>query len=241
MPDTGAKPPEPGRIGDALVSIEAAVDGGSTDLSGLGFWRIVRTVKAHPALLERHADTIGRIDHKAFEARVWPRFPVWLGNGSLLVGTLAGAGAVAYAISCDVPTVSAALLVGGGAIWSVTLHDLAHWVVGRIQGIRFACYFLDGPFRIQPGLKTDYATYLKAQPGERATMHAAGALASKAAPFVALAFWPVADASPWAAWALAGVGVLQIFTDVIWSTRKSDWKKVRRERRLAAAQRAARM
>ena len=67
-------------------------------------------------------------------------------------------------------------------------------------------------------------------------MHALGALARKVAPFVVLAFWWAADAPSWAAWAVAALGMLQIATDVVFSTRSSDWKKVARERRVARAQ-----
>ena len=64
-------------------------------------------------------------------------------------------------------------------------------------------------------------------------MHAAGALASKVAPFVSLAVWPATTAPGWAALAVLGLGLVQIVTDVIWSTRKGDWKKYARERREA--------
>jgi hypothetical protein len=109
-----------------------------------------------------------------------------------------------------------------------------------MAGIRFTHYFLDGPFRIQPGIKTDYASYLRTPASRRASMHAAGALASKVAPFVVFGWayaahwrrdWELLPA--WSLWAVLGLGVLQIVTDIVWSTRRSDWKKVRRELRIA--------
>jgi hypothetical protein len=60
-------------------------------------------------------------------------------------------------------------------------------------------------------------------------MHAAGALATKAAPFLALAFWLASDAPWWAAAALVVLGFGQIATDVLFSVRSSDWKRYRRE------------
>ena len=225
---------------DAFARVEAAVDSGTTDISKLGFWRLVREIKRDPMLSEHWAETIGRIDRKAYERRMRPRFPVWFGNGVLLAGTAVGAGALAYGVVCDNRTVAGGLLVGSGAILSVTLHDLAHWAIGRLRGIRFLSYFLDGPFRIQPGLKTDYATYLRAAPETRATMHAAGALASKIAPFIALGLWPISDPPAWSAWVLAGLGGIQILTDAFWSTKKSDWKRFSREMAAARAQRVAR-
>ena len=121
----------------------------------------------------------------------------------------------------------------------MSLHCLAHWVVGRIVGIRFTWYFVGGPFPPRPGLKTDYATYLRTSPSARAWMHASGAIATKVAPFLALAFWPASDAPWWSAVALLALGVLQIVTDILFSVRSSDWKKVKRERSIARRQAAA--
>jgi hypothetical protein len=226
---------EPETYQDGFERIEAAVDSGDTDLGGLGFWRLVRDVKLDPTLANHWADVVGRIDRKAFEARVRPRIPVWLGNLVLAGGTVVGAAAVAVALEADDPTVAAVALVLGGAIWTVTVHDLAHYVVGRLVGIRFSAYFIGGPPPPRPGLKTDYGSYLRTSPGARAWMHASGALASKAAPFVALLFFPASSASSWAAWVLLAVGVVTIVTDVVFSRRSSDWKKVIRERRIARA------
>lgn len=233
---------------EALAGIEAAVDAGNTDLSALGFWRIVREVKADPALSERWADAVGRIDRKAFRARVRPLFPVALGNAALLAATLAVLAAVEVALRLadgrlggDPRPDAAGLLILAAAVGlSASVHGPAHWVVGRAVGIRFLHYFLDGPLRIQPGLKTDYGTYLRADPSSRAAMHAAGAVASKVAPLAvfgwaytvhALRDWELLPA--WSLWAVLALAVGQVVTDVVWSTRRSDWKRVRRE--LAAA------
>ena len=225
---------------DAFTRIEAAVDAGDTDLSGLGFWRLLRRVKADPMLSAHWADHAGRIDRKAFEARVKIRFPVWFGNLVLAAGTLFGAAAVVVALRTEEPTLAGIALVVAAGAWSVSLHDLAHWAAGRLAGIRFVAYFLGGPFPPRPGLKTDYAAYLRAAPGARAWMHASGALATKAAPFVALAFWWATEAPAWAAGAVAALGVLLIVTDVLFSTKTSDWKRVKRERRIARVQGAGR-
>ena len=70
-------------------------------------------------------------------------------------------------------------------------------------------------------------------------MHASGAIATKFAPFVALAFWPGSDAPGWAAAVLIAIGVLQIVTDLTLSTKSSDWKKFAREKGVARARRRA--
>jgi hypothetical protein len=223
---------------DAFQRIEAAVDGGETDLGRLGFWRLLARIKVEPALSEHWADVAGRIDRRAFERGVRPRFPVWFGNAVLVAGTAVGAGAIRFALTTSNETLAGVALVASAGILSVSLHDLAHWAVGRLAGMRFTSYFVGGPFPPRPGIKTDYATYLRTPPEERALMHASGAVASKIAPFVSLAFWPASGAPGWAAWAILAIGVGQIVTDALFSTKSSDWKKVRRERNVARAQRA---
>ena len=235
---------------DAFARIEREVEEGRGDLGALGFWRLVRQIKRDPALSHHWAEEVGRIDRAAFERWVRLRFPVWFGNAVLLVGSavLVAFVPVAVALARDAaspePVLPGLMLSAAAVGLATTLHDPAHWLVGRLAGIRFDWYFLDGPFRIQPGIKLDYASYLRASPGARAWMHAAGAVASKVAPFAvfAAAYLPHRTANydlfpPWAMWGTLGFGVLQIVTDLWWSTRKSDWKKVRRELRVARGQR----
>jgi hypothetical protein len=236
---------------DEFARIESEVERGNTDLAGLGFWGLVRKVKQEPRLADHWADVVGRIDRKAFEGRVRPAIPVWLGNAVMLVGTVALVVAVVVAIrlaegaSETGDTWAGILAVAAAGGLSVTLHCPAHWVVGRLVGIRFLRYFIGGPLKVTPGIKADYASYLRASPGERAAMHAAGAVASKIAPFAVFAgvYLPHVDRNfelfpEWSLWAILAIGVGQILTDIIWSTKKSDWKKVRRERGVARSIRA---
>lgn len=219
--------------------IEAAVDAGRTDLRALGFWRLLAKIKADPVLAEHWAEQAGRIDRKAYEAAVRFRFPVWFGNAVLLAGVLAGVVAVAIAVTTDSAGLAGLALVFAAIDWSVSFHVPAHWVVGRAIGLRFLGYSFRGLLPPVPGLKIDYATYLRVSPQARAWMHASGAVGSKVGPFLALAFWPASVAPAWAAWIIVAYGILIIGTDVFISTRKSDWKRVRRELRIARAQAAS--
>jgi hypothetical protein len=219
--------------------IESAVDAGETDLGRLGFWRLLARVKADPALSAHWAEQAGRIDRKAFEANVRIRVPVWFGNALLLGASLLGAVAVVIAVRTEDETIAGLALVFAALDWSAAPHSLAHWLVGKVTGIRFTCYFLR-PMPPFPGVKTDYRSYLLASPGGRAWMHASGAIASKLGPLVALAFWPASVAPAWAAWAIVGYELLIIATDVFISVRRSDWKRVRRELRVARQQASAR-
>ena len=258
---------QPPAYQEQFARIEREVDAGNTDLAGLGFWRLVEQVKRDPALARHWAPVIGRIDRMAFERRVRFRVPVWLGNVLLLGATAVLIGLVPVALDLarsavrdafflvtregdslvrePAPALPGILVIWAGLGLSVSVHDLAHWVSGRIQGIRFIAYFVKGPPLFQPGIKIDYESYLKAEPEARALMHASGALATKAAPFAVFAsvYFPHRAAGydllpSWSLWILLGFGVLQIITDILFSTKKADWKKVRRERRVARVQRA---
>lgn len=219
-------------IGAELARIEAAVEAGQTDLRALGFWRIVARVKLDRILIDRHADRIGRIDAAAFRAAVRVRVPVWLGNTVLLLGVVASGALVGVAGAVTSSGWKGVWIVAAGLGWAICLHCPTHWVFGRFVGIRFVAYTFGGPPPPRPGLKSDYATYLRADPGSRAWMHASGAIATKLAPFLALVFVPIVDAPWWAAVALLVIGVGQIVTDVLFSTATSDWKRFARERRV---------
>jgi len=216
-----------------LDRIEAAVQAGNTDLKALGFWRLVAQVKPDRLLVDRYGDQIGRIDGAAFRAFARFRMPVWVGNTILLIGAAVGLAAAIVARSVSSETLAGFLLIAAGAIWTVTLHCPTHWFVGYMVSIRFTDYFVGGPPPPRPGLKSDYSTYLKADPGSRAWMHAFGAIVSKLAPFLALAFWPGSGAPWWSAAALIAIGVITVVTDLTLSVRKSDWKKFKRERAIA--------
>ncbi|MGH2766636.1 MAG: hypothetical protein ACRDKA_12100 [Actinomycetota bacterium] len=235
---------------DALARIERDVQEGRESLGRLGFWRLVRRIKLEPGLAAHWAEEVGRIDRVAFERWVRPRFHVWLGNAVLLVASVILvafvpiAGALARGAAEPEPVLPGLMLLAAAGGLSASLHDPAHWLVGRLLGMRFVWYFFDGPLRIQPGIKVDYASYLRASPAARAWMHASGAVVSKVAPFAvfAAAYLPHRSASydlfpPWAMWGMLAIGAFQIVTDIVFSTRKSDWKKVRRELRVGRAQR----
>jgi hypothetical protein len=125
-----------------------------------------------------------------------------------------------------------ALLVGTGVVLTAT-HGLAHWVVARTLGMRVIYWFVGTMRRPQPGIKIDYATYLRTPARQRAWMHASGAIVSKLIPFISLGAGWAMDAPAWTLVILGALGVVQIVTDVLWSTKASDWKKFNREMALA--------
>ncbi|HVL81215.1 MAG TPA: hypothetical protein VM840_06460 [Actinomycetota bacterium] len=219
-------------IAEALDRAERSVLLGQ-GLGGTGFWRAVSEVRRRPELVEAFAERIGRIDRMAFERGVRLRVPLGPGLAGLWVATISGAVLVVVAPRIgEHPVGTAAFLAGFGALL-VGSHSLAHHVTGRAFGMRFTHVFLGGPPPPRPGVKTDYATYLRVPPRRRALMHASGAVVTKILPFALIP--SAADRGLWRGLVplLVGVGVLQIVTDVLFSTKVSDWKKVRRELRAA--------
>lgn len=202
------------------------------DLVQLGFWKAVASVKRDRALVDRYADRIGRIDRAAFERSVPIRFPLIVG---LLVDIVGGAIGIALLIastSLGSPWREVVFLAGFGGLLVVT-HTLAHWIVGTLVGIRFTHAFTAPPKRPQPGVKIDYASYLRTPARARAWMHASGAIVTKLLPFALVPFAVRAGLDAWAVAVLIVIGALQILTDLLWSVRASDWKKFRREMRAA--------
>lgn len=207
-------------IDEALSRAEAALNAGGS-LKGTGFWPAVDACRRERSLADTYADRIAVIDRRAFERGVRLRVPAVVGVVALTLASIVGIVLLRYAAGRDNIVT---FVIGFGALLIGT-HSLTHWFIGRLFGIRFTHVFLGGPPPPRPGVKTDYATYLRATPDQRAAMHASGAIVTKLIPFVLLPFaW-----APWLRWALIAVGIVQIITDVTLSTKSSDWKKVKRE------------
>ncbi|MGH8912176.1 MAG: hypothetical protein ACRDVD_06660, partial [Acidimicrobiia bacterium] len=121
----------------------------------------------------------------------------------------------------------------GTAVLLGSTHGLGHLAVGAAMGIRFTHWFVASMTTPQPGVKIDYASYLRTPPRRRAWMHAAGALLTKTIPFILIPAALAAALPTWVIWVLASVGVVVVVTDLVWSVKASDWKKFRREWRLS--------
>lgn len=218
-------------LGDELDRIAGAVAAGNHDLRALGFWPVVGRIKRDQLAIARYADQVALIDTHVFRTAVRTRVRPWVGVAALLILSVGGVAAVVVA-GIWTGLWAGLALVGAGVAWSIGWHLPAHAFAGWLAGIGFTDAFLGGPPPPRPGLKTDYATYLRAEPALRVWFHASGAIATKLAPFVALCFWPSTDAPAWSAWALVALGVLQIVTDILFSTKSGDWKRFLRERQV---------
>lgn len=204
---------------------QAVADGDG--LGGTGFWKLVAAIKRDSSL-ERHIDAVAEIDQQAFKNYALLTVPLGLGTGLMIVATVVGLASIWLAYPTSGFWSGVWLLVGAGVLL-VTTHGLAHLIVGRAVGIGFTSWFIGDIKRPQPGVKTDYATYLRTEAAARAWMHASGAIVTKSIPFLLLGAGFAGDVPTWALLALGGIGVATVVTDVLWSTKASDWKKFQRE------------
>jgi hypothetical protein len=218
-------------IEESLSRAESALESGD-GLSGTGFWQAVATVKDQPELVDRYAGRIAAIDERAHRDWALLIIPIGLGTVLAFLATVIGLALVGWAYALDGVAAVVVFLLGFGVLIAAT-HGLGHLIVGRIGGIKFSYWFVGEVKQPQPGVKVDYASYLRAKPSNRAWMHASGAIVTKLVPFLLIGAAIAADLPAWIAWALAVFGVASIVTDVVWSTKASDWKRFRREMSLA--------
>jgi len=220
-------------IDRALAACERQLQAGRTpDLRALGFWRAVAAVKRRRDLVDRYASRIAAVDRQTFRRRVRLTFPVGLGIVLVIGGLLVDLVFLAVASGAQHPWREILVLVGAVGL-DVATHGIAHLAVGALVGIDFSDWFIDLPKKPQPGFKIDYASYLRAAPRQRAWMHAAGAIATKLTPFLVIPYAIAIGTETWAVLLLLALGAIQIVTDVLFSVKASDWKKFRREMKIA--------
>jgi hypothetical protein len=220
-------------VEQALSEAEKSVArGDEVDLGKLGFWKAVNAVKQQPGLVAEFGDRIGRTDREVFERRALLSIPVGVGTALMIIGTLAGLFLIGWAYQLASFGQALTLLVGT-AILLVTTHGLTHLAVGTAQGMRFTHWFIASFQRPQPGVKVDYATYLRVAAEKRAWMHGSAAIVTKLIPFLSLGAGWAMGAPGWTMAILGVIAVGQIITDILWSTKASDWKKFRREMAIA--------
>jgi hypothetical protein len=216
-------------IDSTLSDIERSLTAdANASLSGTGFWRVVAAVKTDEQLVESFGERIARIDREAFERWALLKIPLVVGTGIAIAGTTVGLILVALAYSAAEPLNGIFILGGMGTLF-VTLHSLAHLIVGRLAGIRFTHWFIGSIGRPQPGVKIDYESYLATPATARAWMHAAGAITTKIVPFALVPAGLIAGVPAWAVYGMVGFGIFGLITDLLWSGKHGDWKRFKRE------------
>jgi hypothetical protein len=192
-----------------------------TDYDGKVFWGIVDQVKRDKINDEEILKHIAHINQKRFRETSSFTLSVPLGNlfeSLILIAALV----MAFQIDSDMVLYLSALVL------MTAVHPLSHFITGTLLGIRFTHYYLNGPARIEPTLKIDYLSYLKARPTHRALMHASGVLGTVAAPLISalIAFIKGAEG---AAFNLFILFLFLIVFELLTSTKSGDLMRARRE------------
>ena len=175
--------------------------------------------------------------------KIFCRVSIVAGNAIQISGIAAACLALDWAGSAVSSTGAIVAMVAGWVLLYFCCHGIAHWVVGRIVGIRFAFYTVGGTgnpqgwpaglrwlFEHLPffGVQTEKASMQRASPMARAIMWSAGVSSSAVVPTLGAA-WAWRSGVPgsklfflfalgWAAGTLASN----------WTSRTGDYSKARR-------------
>ncbi len=175
--------------------------------------------------------------------KILGRLSIMVGNAMQITGLVAAYLALAAARSARSTTGAVVAMVVGWVLLYFCCHAIAHWVVGRILGIRFAFYTVGGTgnpegwpaglrwlFEHLPffGVQTEKPSMQKASPIARAIMWSAGVTSSAVVPTLG-ALWAWRSGVPrsklfflaalfWAVGTLASN----------WTSRAGDYSKARR-------------
>jgi hypothetical protein len=174
--------------------------------------------------------------------KIFCRLSIRVGNSVQLAGLVAAYLALATAPSAHSTTAAVVAMVVGWVLLYFSCHAIAHCLVGRILGIRFAFYTVGGTgnpegwpaglrwlFEHLPflGVQTEKASRQSASPIAKAIMWSAGVTSSAVIPTLG-ALWAWRSGVPWSKlfflvalfWA---VGTLAS----TWTSRTGDYCKAR--------------
>ena len=175
--------------------------------------------------------------------KILGRLSILTGNALQIIGIAAACLALAAARAAPSKAAAIAAMIAAWVLLYFFCHGIAHWVVGRLLGIRFSFYTLGGTgnpegypaglrwvFEHLPffGVQTDKPSMQKASPTAKAIMWSAGVTSSAVVPTLgALCAWRegVPASKPFlifaVIWAIATLASN-------WTSRTGDYSKARR-------------
>jgi hypothetical protein len=175
--------------------------------------------------------------------KIFGRLSILAGNAVQICGVVGAYFALAAARSAHSTTGAVVAMVAGWVLLYFCCHAIAHWVVGRILGIRFAFYTVGGTgnpegwpggirwvFEHLPffGVQTEKASMEKASPMARAIMWSAGVTSSAVVPTLG-AYWAWRSGVPWSKlFFLVALGWAIGTLASNWTSRTGDYSKARR-------------
>jgi hypothetical protein len=175
--------------------------------------------------------------------KVFGRLSIVAGNAVQSAGLLAALFALAAARAARSPMAAVVALMVGWLLLYFCCHAIAHWVAGRILGIRFAFYTLGGTgnpegwplglrwiFEHLPffGVQTEKASMQSASPIAKAMMWSAGVASSAVIPTSGV-LWACRSSVPWSKlFILLALGWAAGTLASNWTSRTGDFSKARR-------------
>ena len=189
--------------------------------NGKEFLSIVNKVKKDRINDDELLTRIENISRKKFGEKVSITLGLFVGNLLEMFATIATI-VLAFQVHTEwIPFISTLILM-------TTLHPLSHYLTGRIFGIRFTHYYLNGPARIEPTLRINYFSYLKASGIKRALMHASGVIGTLSAPLI-VALIALDKGAFGTAQNLFYLFLLLMVFELLTSTKIGDLMKAKRE------------
>jgi hypothetical protein len=175
--------------------------------------------------------------------RVFARPSIALGNTLQTGGILAACLALWGSRTTGSPGMSVAAMLVAWVLLYFSSHAIAHWLVGRLAGIRFLHYTVGGTgnpegwppgvrwvFEHLPffGVQTEKNSMQNASPGARALMWSAGVTSSAVAPTLS-AWYAWRSGVPGSGWFLLFALAWALGTLASnWTSRSGDYAKARR-------------
>jgi hypothetical protein len=175
--------------------------------------------------------------------KIFARLSIVVGNTLQSAGIGAAYFALAVSRSAHSTAVAVTTMFLAWILLYFSSHAIAHWLVGRLVGIRFLFYTVGGtgnPEGWPPGIRwiferlpflgvqTDRVSMQNVSPGAKALMWSAGVTASAIIPtFAALCAWR--SRVPWSGWfVLFALGWALGTVASNWTSGTGDYSKARR-------------
>jgi len=175
--------------------------------------------------------------------KIFARLSIAMGNAVQIAGMVAAYFALTASRSANLPALAVATMILAWVLLYLCSHAIAHWLVGRVVGIRFLFYTVGGTgnpegwpwgvrwvFEHLPffGVQTDKVSMESASPGAKALMWSAGVTSSAIIPtFAALCAWLWAvPRSGWFCLFASGWALATLANN--WTSRTGDYSKARR-------------
>lgn len=216
-----------------LKEIEEEVNKGNLKLKKLGFWEIVEEARKDKKIADMYGKKIAEINRKVFERKWKWKFPPYMGIILLLIIS----GFVIYLhfyLANDIYQLSIYLPIES-FILSASLHTPVQYITGRLLGIKFIYIYPRGIYmfqrkstskiKIEPALKVDYESYLKASPIKRAIMHVSGAIFTIATVYFFFIYSIVIKAYIWSISVCGAIAIIYTLTDIFYSAKMAAFKR----------------